>query len=276
MKILKYSPIPLLLIAGNAFAGQCEENFVKSGNAFTGNDFKTSVSLSDISTLDAYSQLKAVSIKDNMNIIVDEPKEGSLMVEDPSGGVKRAIPITYDISNEGSVVRIGMTIKTAAGVLSKADDMKGFMCSTLANVKTGKAGKMAAKSAGSVGAVNSAMKVDAEMFSRTVSQEAQENESIIEQRYKNKVLTLTGRMDYVIKDGDQYRVAFITPDASKETFKLSNAPYTYVGISCYAAKGQNAKALSLRKKDRIVMTGTFFKYDQFRDHFWLQNCKFEN
>lgn len=276
MKILKYSPIPLLLIAGNAFASQCEDNFVKAGNPFVGVDFKTSISLSDVSVADAYAQLKAISIKDNMTIIIDEPKEGSLMVEEPATSIKRAIPVTYDVTNEGTIVRIGMTIKPAKGVFLKTDDLRKYMCSTLSGVKTGKEGKLAAKGSEKIGVVNAATKVDAESFSRTLAFEAQENESIIEQRYKNKVFTLTGRMDYVIKDGDQYRIAFITPDASSETFKLHNAPTVYVGISCYAAKGQNAKALALRKKDRIKMTGTFWKFDQFRDHFWLQDCKFEN
>ena len=276
MKILKYSSMAILLIAGNAFAGQCEENFVKAGNPFVGVDFKTSVSLSDVSVADAYAQLKAISIKDNMTIIIDEPSEGSLMVEEPATSIKRAIPVTYDITKEGTVVRVGMTIKPAKGVFLKTDDLRKFMCSTLAGVKTGKEGKLAAKGSEKIGVVNTATKVEAESFSRTLAYEAQENESIIEQRYKNKVFTISGRMDYVIKDGDQYRVAFITPDASSETFKLHNAPTKYIGISCYAAKGQNAKALALRKKDRIKMTGTFWKFDQFRDHFWVDNCKFEN
>lgn len=276
MKIIKYSTIAALLFAGNAYAGQCEENFVKSGNPLTGTDYKTSVSLSDVSVADSYAQIKAISIKDNMTIIIDEPEEGSLMVEEPATSIKRAIPITYDITKEGTVVRIGMTIKTFKGVFLKTDDMQKFMCSTLSGVKTGKEGKMAAKNSDKIGVVNAATKVDAESFSRTLAYEAQANESIIEQRYKNKVFTITGRMSYVIKDGDQYRIAYITPDASSEVIKTPNNPYVYIGISCYAAKGQNAKALALRKKDKIKMTGTFWKFDQFRDHFWLQDCKFEN
>jgi hypothetical protein len=264
------------LLASHAYAGPCEDNFSRTGNPLVGVEYKTSIALVDLGIADAIKQARNVAARANMSIIIDEAAEGSLMVEEPATATNKAIPLVFSATTEGNITRLGMSVKVNRGAISRADDMKKYMCDFLAPIRGGREGRQFAANTTSAVSASGATRKDAYIFAQELSLEAKDSSAVIPLRYRGRTFTLTGRVKYVIKDGDFYRVAYDIPETKDSRFALSSMPMRNIGISCLMAAGQNARAIALRAGDRLELTGVYYNFDDVRSHFWLNGCRFAN
>lgn len=250
-----------------AQAATCEESFKKTVNPLMGSQYASSVTIEGLTRQSAIAQMRGVAQKNSLSVLVDEPENGSMLLEDPENFQHKAIPIVVSATEAGRATTVEMVIKTGSGAFAKNDAMRAAICGMLADIKPGRAATaMAAAPAKPI-------KMQAFVLSQQVSRDAKENAAAIPLRYRGRVYTLTGVVDYVIKDGDGYRVAF---DVQPKTALLGPLPGIVgdpEGISCLMAPGQTAYALSLRKTNNATLTGVFHDYDEFKHHMWLKDCR---
>ena len=66
--------IALVLASASAavHAGECEDNFAKSGSAFTGVDFSSRVSVPQLSVADALGQMRGIMVSEKMDVITED------------------------------------------------------------------------------------------------------------------------------------------------------------------------------------------------------------
>jgi hypothetical protein len=262
-----------LLVPAMAHAGQCEDSFLKKGNQIGGLRFTAQVSVPDAKPVTALQQFRGIAAGRGYDIIVDESADGSLLIEQPRSGATRPIPIIATAVSEGSAAKVMLEAKLSGGMFAPSDGTRTELCGMLNQIKGGKAGLAAAGKSKS--AVNSAAprEVDALVLSQEISAEAEKNAAIIPSRYNGKSFTISGRVDYVIKDGDTYRIAYDIPETTSDlTLKVGKFRYL-TQISCLVARGQTAFALSLKKGNRVKMTGTYANFDEFKHVMWFQGCR---
>ena len=265
--------LALLPLSAAAFADECEANFRKSGNPLVTTTYSSAVTVPDLGARDALAQMRGIMAAEKMDVLAEDADGGTLLVEQRQTGTTRPIPTTIAVSEVASGTRIEMSVKMDRGVFSKVDQIKPYMCGLLAKAKGGKAGVAAArKGAGAVNA-EATGKQDVFMFSRMIAGEANKNAIAVNARHKGRKYTLSGRIETLMEDGEDYNLIFDIPEISEMAIKpLPFDAQFKVSVSCLFKPDQLTTVLALREGQRVVLTGTVLKYDNFRKVVWLENC----
>lgn len=260
------------LASGHAFAGTCESNFNKQGNAFTGTTYRSSVALADLTVASAINQMQAIAKSQKMTVLAADTEGGSLLIEEPESFSHKPIPMIVTATNERGATTVQMEVKLNAGAFAKAESIKTEICKMLTQVQAGAAGDLVVKQKNDATS-DAPEKMEALMFSLMIARQAKENQSTINARYKDRLFTLSGRAAFIMEDGDVYNIGYDIPEPGDMLIKPGPMdPQFKVGVSCLMAKNQTAYTLSLREGNKVSLTGRFSKYDQFRHTVWLENC----
>ena len=271
-KLLAAIALALSSVAPAAIAGECEDNFSKSGSIFSGTDFSSRVTVPDSTVKDAMGQLRGIMIAEKMDVITEDVEIGSMLVEQRSTGTTRAIPTLINVSADGKDATVQMTVKTEKGQMAKADAMRPYMCTLFAKLKGGKEGRAAAAQGAKTQNNADVTVKDVFMFSREIAREAKGNAVAVTARHKGRNYALRGRVDYVQEDGEDYNVSFEIPDQGKMLIQVPGDNEPRVGVACLFRPNQLANVLTFRKGDKVTFKGQFLRYDDFKRVLWLQNC----
>lgn len=266
--------VSLLLASGSAMAGECEDNFSKSGGMFKGSSFSSSVTVPNLSVKDGMGQMRGIMIREKMDVLTEDADSGTMLVEQRASGATRAIPTIISISSEGSSAKLEMTVKTEKGVIAKAENIQPYMCKLLAQVKGGKEGKLAGSKGSKTQNNADTTSRDVFLFSRQIADEARKNAVAVNARHKGRSYALKGRIDYIQEDGEDYNVSFDIPEIHEMVLQpLPHQAQFRVGVACLFRPNQLAWVLTMRKGQSVTFTGTFYRYDDFKKMVWLENCK---
>lgn len=270
----RWVPWMLLLVPTMAAAGECESNFGKDGSAFSGTRYFSHVRVADLSQQDALGQMRGIMLAEKMQVIAEDADGGTLLVEQPSTGTTRAIPTIITVTAEGGDAKVEMAVKTDKGVFAKQENIKSYMCELLAKMKGGAAGKAAAASGAQAKNNLAAGRKDAYIFSMEIAREAKANAVALNARHKGRHYTLSGKIDYIQEDGEDYNVSFYIPEMRDRPLgPLPGQANFRVGVACLFRPNQLATVLTLREKQSVTFAGTFYRYDDFKKMVWLENCK---
>lgn len=270
---LPASFILLAALPATAHAGACEDGFVKKGNFLTGLRFSASQSVIDMPPAMAINQIQAIAIRRGYQVIAAEPEAGSILIEQARQSNARGFPIELTATQESGLGTVRMEAKLPAGMNAKADDAKAEMCGMLAELKGGKAGKLAAAGAGSATAASTApVALSAQEFSQQISKDAERNAAIIPLRYANRRYTLSGTVDFVSGEGKTNAVTFKILQPEQMVLRLPNMAKKMSTVSCLMGPGTSVYVLQLKPGKTVKLTGTFAKFLQFEDSVWLKDC----
>ena len=262
-----------LALPAVAMADECEANFKKSGNPIVMTTYSSAITVPNLSTGDALSQMRGILVAEKMDVIAENREEGTLLVEQRQSDKARPIPTTINVSTVPAGTRIDMAVKMERGVFSKVEQIRPYMCGLLAKVKGGKEGAAAAKKG--AGATNNEAtgNQDVFAFSRMIAGEANKNAIAVNARHKGRKYTLTGRIDTLMEDGEDYNLVFDIPEIAEMAIKpLPFDAQFKVGVSCLFKPNQLTTVLALREGQKVTLTGAVMKYDNFRKVIWLENC----
>jgi hypothetical protein len=266
--------ISLLCAASSPLlAGQCEDNFSKSGNPFKGNIYSSSVTVPNLSVKDGMGQMRGLMISEKMDVLTEDAETGTMLVEQRATGTTRPVPVILVISSEDTSARVEMTVKPEKGVFAKAETMKAYMCDLLVKVKGGKEGKLAASKGSKAQNVADTTQRDVYVFSREIANEAKKNAVAVNARHKGRSYSLKGKIDYIQEDGEDYNVSFYIPETHEAILTLpGDAPFR-VGVACLFRPNQLAWVLTMREGQSVNFVGNFYRYDNIKKMVWLENCK---
>lgn len=263
----------LLPFAAPALAGECEANFKKSGNPIVMTSYSSAVTVPNLSTRDALAQMRGIMVAEKMDVMAEDADGGTLLVEQRQDKAARPIPTTITVSEVASGTRIEMVIKMERGVFSKVEQIQPYMCGLFAKVKGGKEGVAAAKKGAAATNNEATGNQDVFMFSRMIAGEANKNAIAVNARHKGRKYTLTGRIETLMEDGEDYNLIFDIPEISEMTLKpLPFDAQFKVSVSCLFRPNQLTTVLALREGQKVTLTGTVYKYDNFRKVIWMENC----
>lgn len=263
----------LLPFAAPALAGECEANFKKSGNPIVMTSYSSAVTVPNLSTRDALAQMRGIMVAEKMDVMAEDADGGTLLVEQRQDKAARPIPTTITVSEVASGTRIEMAIKMERGVFSKVEQIQPYMCGLFAKVKGGKEGVAAAKKGAAATNNEATGNQDVFMFSRMIAGEANKNAIAVNARHKGRKYTLTGRIETLMEDGEDYNLIFDIPEISEMTLKpLPFDAQFKVSVSCLFRPNQLTTVLAMREGQKVTLTGTVYKYDNFRKVIWLENC----
>lgn len=261
------------LLAATAWAGPCEDRFVKNGNVLSGTTYQSTFHVADVSLADAVAQMRAIAIQKKLDVLTEDPKSGAMLIEDRESMRHKPIPYVVSMTPEGNGVGINMLVKLNKGAIAKSDGARSEICSMLTAVLGGEAGRTAAASGANLGPSNESRKVDAFVLSMELARQAQESAESIPLRLKGRAFTISGRVEYVIKDGDVYRVAFQIPEPRDRALRLPSDPPIKMDVSCLMAPSHSAWSIALRPGEKIRLTGTYSDFDQFKHVVWFGGCR---
>lgn len=263
----------LLPFAAPALAGECEANFKKSGNPIVMTSYSSAVTVPNLSTRDALAQMRGIMVAEKMDVMAEDADGGTLLVEQRQDKAARPIPTTITVSEVASGTRIEMAIKMERGVFSKVEQIQPYMCGLFAKVKGGKEGVAAAKKGAGAANNEATGNQDVFMFSRMIAGEANKNAIAVNARHKGRKYTLTGRIETLMEDGEDYNLIFDIPEISEMALKpLPFDAQFKVSVSCLFRPNQLTTVLAMREGQKVTLTGTVSKYDNFRKVIWLENC----
>ncbi len=263
----------LLSLCAPAFADECEANFKKSGNPIVMTTYSSAVTVPNLSTRDALAQMRGILVAEKMDVMAEDAEQGTLLVEERQEGAKRPIPTTINVSEVASGTRVEMSVKMERGVFAKVEQMKPYVCGLLAKVKGGKEGVAAAKKGAGAKNTESTGNQDVFVFSRMIANEANKNAIAVNARHKGRKYTVTGRIELLMEDGENYNLVFDIPEISE--MQLKPLPFDAqfkVSVSCLFKPNQLTTVLALREGQKVTVTGSVLRYDDFRRTIWLENC----
>ena len=265
--------LALSSLAVPALAGECESNFKKSGNPLVMTTYSSAVTVPNLTTRDALAQMRGILVAEKMDVMADDPDGGTLLVEQRQDKAARPIPTTITVSEVASGTRIEMAVKMERGVFSKVEQIQPYMCGLFAKVKGGKEGVAAAKKGAGASNNEATGNQDVYLFSRMIAREADKNAIAVNARHKGRKYTLTGRIETLMEDGEDYNLIFDIPEISEMTLKpLPFDAQFKVSVSCLFRPNQLTTVLALREGQKVTLTGTVYKYDNVRKVIWLENC----
>ena len=265
--------LALSSLAVPALAGECESNFKKSGNPLVMTTYSSAVTVPNLTTRDALAQMRGILVAEKMDVMADDPDGGTLLVEQRQDKAARPIPTTITVSEVASGTRIEMAVKMERGVFSKVEQIQPYMCGLFAKVKGGKEGVAAAKKGAGASNNEATGNQDVYLFSRMIAREADKNAIAVNARHKGRKYTLTGRIETLMEDGEDYNLIFDIPEISEMTLKpLPFDAQFKVSVSCLFRPNQLTTVLAMREGQKVTLTGTVYKYDNFRKVIWLENC----
>lgn len=257
-----------------ATAGECEDGFTKQGNPLTGTKYNAAVTVKDISIADAIGQLHGIAVQKNLDILSEDAENGSMLLEQPMSIRNKAIPYVVSVTGASDAVQVQILVKLNKGAIAKAEGAKTEICGILSQIKGGEAGKLAARQGAQAASASGPRKVAALKLSLELARQTKDSPESIPLRYKGKSFTVTGRVDYVIKDGKVYRVAFDIPEPGNMPLNLGPLDATFkIDINCLMAPSHVAWAVALRKGEKLTLTGDYADFDQFKKVMWLGNCR---
>lgn len=262
-----------LALPSAARGATCEDTFAQKGNPLSGIRFHAEVTIEALTPPVAIRQLRGIAATRGYDILSEEADDGSMLLEQPRSGSARPFPIIATALAEQAAAKVKLEAKLPAGMLAGAGGARNELCAMLNAIKGGAEG-IAAAERGS-GAVSTAAPVviDALVLSQQISQEADTNAASIPSRYQGKTFTIKGRVAYVTKDGGAYRIDYEIPRSTND-LALQFGKFRFLTqISCLAAKGQGAYALSLRTGQGIQLTGQYKDYDHARHVMWFEGCR---
>lgn len=263
----------LFLLSAPSFADECEANFKKSGNPLVMTTYSSAVTMPNLSTRDAQAQMRGILVAEKMDVLADDVEGGTLLVEQRQSDKARPIPTTVTVSEVAAGTRVEMSVKMERGVFSKVEQIRPYMCGLLAKLKGGKEGVAAAKKGAGASNNEATANQDVFAFSRMIANEANKNAIAVNARHKGRKYTLTGRIDTLMEDGEDYNLVFDIPEISEMAIKpLPFQAQFRVGVSCLFRPNQLATVLALREGQKVTLTGAVMKYDNFRKVIWLENC----
>ena len=265
--------LALLPFAAPALAGECEANFKKSGNPIVMTSYSSAVTVPNLSTRDALAQMRGIMVAEKMDVMAEDADGGTLLVEQRQDKAARPIPTTITVSEVASGTRIEMAIKMERGVFSKVEQIQPYMCGLFAKVKGGKEGVAAAKKGAGAANNEATGNQDVFMFSRMIAGEANKNAIAVNARHKGRKYTLTGRIETLMEDGEDYNLIFDIPEMREMALKpLPHDAQFKVSVSCLFRPNQLTTVLALREGQKVTLTGAVYKYDNIRRVIWLENC----
>ena len=265
--------LALLAPTASALAGECEANFRKSGNPLVMTTYSSAVTVPNLATRDALAQMRGILVAEKMDVMAEDAEGGTLLVEQRQSGSARPIPTTINVSEVASGTRIEMAVKMERGVFSKVEQIQPYMCGLFARVKGGKEGMAAAKKGAGASNNEATGNQDVYLFSRMIAREADKNAIAVNARHKGRKYTLTGRIETLMEDGEDYNLIFDIPEVGDTA--LPNLPFDAkfkVSVSCLFRPNQLTTVLAMREGQKVTLTGTVYKYDNFRKVIWLENC----
>ncbi|GHC11360.1 hypothetical protein [Thermomonas carbonis] len=263
----------LLSLATPALAGECEANFKKSGNPLVMTTWSSAVTVPNLSTRDALAQMRGILVAEKMDVMAEDADGGTLLVEQRQDKAARPIPTTITVSEVASGTRIEMAVKMERGVFSKAEQIQPYMCGLFAKVKGGKEGIAAARKGAGASNNEATGNQDVFIFSRMIAGEANKNAIAVNARHKGRKYTLTGRIEILMEDGEDYNLIFDIPEISEMALKpLPFDAQFKVSVSCLFKPNQLTTVLALREGQKVTLTGTVKRYDDIRRVIWLENC----
>ncbi len=256
-----------------ARAGACEDSFAQKGNPLSGTRFEAELTIDDLTPPVAIRQLRGIAAGRGYDILSEEADDGSMLLEQPRSGAARPFPIIATALAEQAAARVKLEAKLPAGMLGGAGGARNELCAMLNAIKGGPEGTAAAER--SAGAVSSAgpVVIDALVLSQQIAQEADTNAASIPSRYQGKTFTIKGRVAHVARDGSAYRIDYDIPRSTNDLVLKFGKFRFLTQISCLAAKGQGAYALSLREGQGIRLTGQYKDYDPARHVMWFEGCR---
>ena len=265
--------LALLSLSAPALADECEANFKKSGNPLVMTSYSSAVTVPNLSTRDALAQMRGIMVAEQMDVMAEDADGGTLLVEQRQDKAARPIPTTITVSEVASGTRIEMAVKMERGVFSKVEQIQPYMCGLFAKVKGGKEGVAAAKKGAGASNNEATGNQDVYLFSRMIAREADKNAIAVNARHKGRKYTLTGRIETLMEDGEDYNLIFDIPEVGDTA--LPNLPFDAkfkVSVSCLFRPNQLTTVLAMREGQKVTLTGTVYKYDNFRKVIWLENC----
>lgn len=264
----------LVIASSSLFANECESNFAKSGNAFTGTNFGSHVIVADLDAASALGQMRGILIAEKMDVLTEDAETGTMLAEQRATGATRAIPTIVTVSEEGANARVEMLVKTEKGMLAKADTMRTYLCELLAKLQGGEAGRVAGASGAGQQNSDDTTTRDVFVFSREIADEANKNAVAVNARHKGRSYALKGRIEHIMEDGEDYNVAFEIPEMGELLLKpLPGQAQFRVGVACLFRPNQLAWVLTMREGQSVTFKGSFHRYDDFKKMVWLENCK---
>lgn len=262
-----------LALPAVALADECEANFKKSGNPIVMTTYSSAVTVPNLSTGDALSQMRGILVAEKMDVIAENREEGTLLVEQRQSDKARPIPTTINVSTVPAGTRVDMAIKMERGVFSKVEQIRPYMCGLLAKVKGGKEGIAAAKRGAGADNTEATGNQDVFAFSRMIANEANKNAIAVNARHKGRKYTLSGRIETLMEDGEDYNLIFEVPEIRDMVIKpFPHEAQFKVSVSCLFKPDQLTTVLAMREGQKVKLTGTVMKYDNFRRVIWLENC----
>ena len=272
-KLLAAIALALSSMAPAAIAGECEDNFSKSGSIFSGTDFSSRVTVQDLSLKDAMGQVRGLMISEKMDVITEDADTGTMLVEQRSTGATRAIPTLINVSEEGGAAVVQMTVKTEKGQFAKAENIRTYMCQLLGKVQGGAAGRAAAARGADMQNVDDVTEQDVYVFSRRIAREGQANAAAVSARHDGRRYALKGKVSSIQEQDGDTIVGFDIPETSEAFIQLpgDNAPRT--GVACVFKPEQRALALTFRRGETARFEGRFAEYDGILHQVWLDGCK---
>ncbi len=267
-------PAGMLLAAGTAHAGTCEETFAKKGSVISGMVFTAQTTVADMPPPVAIRQMRGIVTAKGYDIMADEADYGSLLIEQPMTGKARAFPIQITATQAGGLGTVTMEAKLRAGQTTKSEAAMAEMCGMLSQLVGGKAGLAAAKKGQGAATVQAApVKIDALSLSQQISKDTERNSAGVLTRYKGKQFTVTGQVDYVTKDGDKFRIGYKIPNPWEQAIRLPNQAAFKTDVVCYMAPGQAAFSLQQKPGKSLRLTGTVVDFNEYRHVIWLEDCR---
>jgi len=259
-----------LLVPALAHAGTCEESFTKSGSILSGQKFAASVTLPGLKPASAIGQMRGIVVAKGYDVLAVEPEDGSMLIEQAQTGKARAFPLTITATDDG-IVR--MEAKLRAGMSAPSEPAKAEMCGMLNQLKTGKAGTLAASTGMTAAGNKTALDMDALSISHQISKDTQRNAAAISLRYKDKTFIVSGRVKSLDKLGDAYVVTYDIPEPYNEAIRLPGTAPFKTDIFCRLAKGQSVFALQLKPGTKIKLSGVYANFDPSAHGLLLENCR---
>ena len=262
-----------LALPAVAMADECEANFKKSGNPIVMTTYSSAVTVPNLSTGDALSQMRGILVAEKMDVIAENREEGTLLVEQRQSDKARPIPTTINVSTVPAGTRVDMAIKMERGVFSKVEQIRPYMCGLLAKVKGGKEGIAAAKRGAGADNTEATGNQDVFAFSRMIANEANKNAIAVNARHKGRKYTLSGRIETLMEDGEDYNLIFEVPEIRDMVIPpFPHEAQFKVSVSCLFRPDQLTTVLAMREGQKVKLTGTVMRYDNFRKVIWLENC----
>jgi hypothetical protein len=263
----------VVLLPAAAQAATCESSFNKSGNPITGLHYTASVALPDLKPASAIGQMRGIAVGKGYDVLAAEAEDGSMLIEQPQTSKARAFPITITATDDNGVGTVQMDAKLRAGMMTSSDAAKTEMCAMLNQIKPGKAGALAASNGMNATGTSAPLALSALSLSHQISKDTERNAPAVPLRYQNKTFVVDGRVKYVTKDGDVFRVGFDVPQPYEEALRLPNEAPFKTDIVCLMAKGQSVYALQLKPDKAIKLSGTYADFSEIKHVLWIKDCR---